>query len=91
MRNLVAILAASAAFAVLTPVAKTDAAFAKDKAKSAADTPTADGTQKNHGGAATGEQGSSSPGSQAQMQAWDATYQSDIAQEKQLKSGGKPQ
>lgn len=91
MRNLIAILAASAALAVLTPVALTDAALAKDKAKSTADSPSADRAQKSNGGAATGEQGSSSPGSQAQMQAWDATYQSDIAQEKQLKGGSKAQ
>jgi hypothetical protein len=51
---------------------------------------TSDRTPTRHGdGAASGEKGKSSPGGEATNQAWDQTYQSDIAQEKQLKSGGK--
>lgn len=42
-------------------------------------------------GAATGEQGAGTAvaaGSESQLQAFDETYQSDIAQEKKLKAGG---
>ena len=47
---------------------------------------TSDRTPKNHGanGAASGEQGTGS----ASNQTWDQTYQSDKAQEQQLKGGG---
>ena len=46
-------------------------------------------TPKGESGAATGETGmSASKVSAQQEQAYDATYQSDIAQEKHLKSGG---
>ena len=52
---------------------------------------TSDRTPSNEG-AAAGEQGvgsgSVSPG-RSQMETWDQTYQSDIAQENQLKAGGK--
>jgi len=111
MQKLVAILAASAALALMAPVTTTDHAFARDKAKSTEGNPTSNRTPERMttnpssqvdttaegrtsdrtpgNGAASGEQGSSSPGSQSQMQAWDQTYQSDVAQEKQLKAGGK--
>jgi hypothetical protein len=50
---------------------------------------TSDRTPKNHAdGAATGEKGASMGSGEATNQAWNATYQSDIAQEKQLKAGG---
>lgn len=50
---------------------------------------TSDRTPKNHGdGAASGEKGASMGSGEATNQSWDATYQSDIAQEKQLKAGG---
>ena len=51
---------------------------------------TSDRTPKQHGdGAASGEKGMSSSAGEATNAAWDQTYQSDIAQEKQLKGGGK--
>ena len=51
---------------------------------------TSDRSPPNHAnGAASGETGmNSSSSGQGMNQAWDQTYQSDIAQEKQLKSGG---
>jgi hypothetical protein len=50
---------------------------------------TSDRTPSKHSeGAASGEKGMGLSG-EATNQAWDQTYQSDIAQEKQLKSGGK--
>lgn len=51
---------------------------------------TSDRTPSNHGsnGAAAGEQGMGTSGS-ATNQTWDQTYQSDKAQEEQLKGGGK--
>lgn len=50
---------------------------------------TSDRTPANHAeGAASGEQGTGTSGS-ATNQTWDQTYQSDKAQEDQLKSGGK--
>ena len=50
---------------------------------------TSDRTPSNHAnGAASGEKGSSMGSGEATNKAWDQTYQSDIAQEKQLKSGG---
>jgi hypothetical protein len=78
-----------AAIAALTaaPVITADFAAAKSKAKSteAAPAPKASANE----GAASGEKGASVGSGEATNQAWDATYQSDIAQEKQLKSGGK--
>jgi hypothetical protein len=51
---------------------------------------TSDRTPKHHGdGAASGEKGASMGSGEATNAAWDSTYQSDLAQEKQLKSGGK--
>ncbi len=108
MRNLVAILAASAALALVMPVTIADHAFARDKAKSTEGNPTSNRTPERmttnpssqvdttakgrtsdrtpNSGAASGEQG---VGSASQQQAWDETYQSDMAQEKKLKAGGK--
>jgi hypothetical protein len=108
MRNLVAILAASAALALVSPVTTADHAFARDKAKSTEGNPTSNRTPERMttnpssqvdttaegrtsdrtpgNGAASGEQG---VGSASQQQAWDDTYQSDMAQEKKLKAGGK--
>lgn len=90
MKNLVAILAASAALAVLTPVVSVDMAAAKSKAKSTEVAPPPSKATPSEG-AATGEKGAAMPAAsgQATNQAWDSTYQSDIAQEKQLKAGGK--
>lgn len=50
---------------------------------------TSDRTPKNQGdGAASGEKGMANSPGQSKNPAWDATYQSDVAQEKQLKSSG---
>jgi hypothetical protein len=110
MSKRIAILAAAATLVLMVPVATTDQAFARDKAKSTEGNPTSNRTPERMttnpssqvdtttegrtsdrtppaNGAASGEQGME-PGSQSQMQAWDQTYQSDRAQEKQLKAGG---
>ena len=87
MTRLVAMVAAIAALTG-APVITADFAAAKSKAKSAESAPAPKASANE--GAASGDKGasSSSPG-EATNAAWDATYQSDIAQEKQLKSGGK--
>jgi len=91
MRKLVAMIAASAALAVLTPAVTMDTAMAKSKAKSAEDAtaPSKHATAPSEG-AASGEKGaaSSSSGSASQP-SWDETYKTDKAQEEQLKAGGK--
>ncbi len=92
MKRLIAILAASAALAVLAPVVSMDIADARSKAKS---TESAPAPSKETGspseGAASGEKGAAMPSSsgQATNEAWDQTYESDLAQEKRLKAGGK--
>jgi hypothetical protein len=110
MQKFIAVLAASAALALVTPVTTADHAFARDKAKSTEGNPTSNRTPEKmtktpnsqvdttsegktsdrtpNSGAASGEKGSSMGSGEATNAAWDATYQSDIAQEKQLKAGG---
>ncbi len=91
MRKLIALIAASAALAVLTPVMTVDMAAARSKAKSTEATPAPSKEATPSEGAASGEKGAAMPSSsgQATNQAWDQTYETDRAQEKQLKSGGK--
>jgi hypothetical protein len=110
MQKFVAVLAASAALALVAPVTTADHAFARDKAKSTEGNPTSNRTPEKMtknpssqvdttsagktsdrtpgNGAASGEKGASMGSGEATNAAWDATYQSDVAQEKKLKSGG---
>jgi hypothetical protein len=109
MQKFIAVLAASAALALVTPVTTADHAFARDKAKSTEGNPTSNRTPERmtknpssqvdttaegrtsdrtpNNGAASGEQGAASPGSQQQQEAWNASYQSTMEQEKQLRAG----
>jgi hypothetical protein len=110
MQKFIAILAASAALALVTPVTTIDHAYARDKAKSTEGNPTSNRTPEKMttnpssqvdttsegrtsdrtpgNGAASGEKGASMSSGETTNAAWEATYQSDIAQEKQLKAGG---
>jgi hypothetical protein len=86
MKRLIAMVAAIAALSA-APVITADFAAAKSKAKSTESAPAPKASPNE--GAASGEKGAALGSGESTNAAWDQTYQSDIAQEKQLKAGGK--
>jgi hypothetical protein len=87
MKKLIAMVAAIGALSA-APVITADFAAAKSKAKSAESAPAPAPKASTNEGAASGEKGTSVGSGESTNAAWDQTYQSDIAQEKQLKAGG---
>ena len=85
MKRLIAMAAAIAALSA-APVITADFAAAKSKAKSTESAPAPKASPNE--GAGAGEKGTAMGSGESTNAAWDQTYQSDIAQEKQLKSGG---